>query len=106
VLEIWFGSPLLGSAFRLARRLGLVSRFRDPEAAITSRLGPLALLPNYQLDAGAAAPTASAEASMNRTHLDCVGVASSVSGGLNDLPAELYFESLAGSLQPVSGSCG
>ena len=97
MLEIWFGSPLLGSAFRLARRLGLVSRFRDPEAAITSRLGPLALLPNYQLDAGAAAPTESAEASMNRTHLDCVGVASSVSGGLNDryLPSYISNRSQA-----------
>ena len=76
MLQIWFRSPLPGS---VARRLGLVSRFREPEAAITSRLGRLALLPNYQLDLGAPAPTASAEASMNRTNLDCFGVAS---GGL------------------------
>jgi hypothetical protein len=55
------------SALRLARRLGLVSRFSDPGAAITSRPGPLALLPNYQLDAGAPAPTTSAEA-LNESH--------------------------------------
>jgi hypothetical protein len=87
-------------------------RFREPEAAITSRLGRLALLPNYQLDLGAPAPTASAEASMNRTNLDCFGVASMGSGGLIGRsgwdfrqPAELYFESLAGSRNPFpSGS--
>ena len=77
--------PFSGSRFRfrLARRCGLVSRFREPEAAITA-LGSAAW--HYcQITSSStprAAPTTSAEALMNRTNLDCFRAASSGSGGL------------------------